>query len=439
MIKKIGIRREDKNKWEKRVPLVPTDVKQILEANPGISIFVQPSEIRVFRDIEYSNAGCTISENLDECDLILGVKEIPLYFFRPGKTYLFFSHTIKGQTHNMPMLKKILELGCTLMDYEKIVDEKGKRLVFFGVFAGLAGMIDSLWALGKRYSEEGFRTPFSHVKLAHEYSSLEEAKNEIREIGAEIRTNGLPQELSPIVFGFAGYGNVSKGAQEIFDLLPFREFSPAALLEGKAKELDSRTIGKVVFREEDTVIPRDPSKKFDLQDYFQNPESYLSNFRPYANHLSVLMNCIYWSPKSPRLLTKVDAEEIWGTGRGSRLKVIGDISCDIGGGIEFTIKETTPDNPVYVYDPITGKMNLGVKGNGPVVMAVDNLPCELPREASSAFSKALLPLIPYFLKIDSGKDFDSCGLPDLLKRATLAWKGKLTPDFEYLYQHLKHV
>jgi len=161
----IGIRREDRYKWERRVPLIPQDAKELAQKH-GIEIIAQPSTKRVFADEEYRQAGITVSDSLAPCPVIFGIKEIPIPALEKGKTYVFFSHTTKGQPYNMPMLKRILELGCTLIDYEKVTDENGRRLIFFGRYAGLAGMIDTLWALGKRLAWEGISSPFEPVDRA---------------------------------------------------------------------------------------------------------------------------------------------------------------------------------------------------------------------------------------------------------------------------------
>ena len=297
-------------------------------------------------------------------------------------------------------------------------------------------MLDTFWALGKRLEEEDYETPFSEFSMAHEYSNLAAAKKAAVKIGKKIAKDGLPKSLYPMVFGFTGYGNVSKGAQEIFDLLPFKEISPEELVEGKIHANTEKLLWKVVFHENHTVRPKSSSKPFDLKEYFSFPEKYESAFRQYADHLSALINCIYWSPKSPRVLTKKDAAGIWKKGKKSKLKIIGDISCDIGGGIEFNVKETDPDQPVYVYNPVTEKFKFGVKGTGPVVMAVDNLPCELSAESSQDFSKAMMSVMPDLLRLNRDKSFENCGLPETLKRATIVWNGKLTPDFQYLKKFL---
>jgi saccharopine dehydrogenase (NAD+, L-lysine-forming) len=162
-----GIRLEDKNEWERRTPLIPAHVKELREKH-GLEVYVQSSPIRAFGHQEYEQAGARIVEDLTACPLILAIKEIPPQLFEKDKTYVFFSHTIKGQAFNMPMLQRLLDLGCQLIDYEKIVDERGRRQVFFGNYAGLAGMIDTLWALGQRLAWEKIDTPFSHLRPARE-------------------------------------------------------------------------------------------------------------------------------------------------------------------------------------------------------------------------------------------------------------------------------
>jgi saccharopine dehydrogenase (NAD+, L-lysine-forming) len=429
----IGIRREDKSDWERRSPLTPNHVKEIHEKH-GIEVCVQPSKIRVFTDEEYSRAGARIEEDLSECSVIFAVKEMPSSIFRQGGTYVFFSHTIKGQSHNMPMLRRLLELRCQLIDYEKILDGNGRRLVFFGNYAGLAGMIGSLWALGQRFKAEGTPSPLSSIEQAHRYRDLDVAKEAVQEAGRTIKTKGLPDQLAPLVVGFAGYGSVSQGAQEILDLMPVEEVSPEGL-PSLASHARSDRLYKVVFREEHMVAHNDPSGRFELQDYYDHPEKYHSIFIEHVPHLTVLMNCIYWENHYPRLVTKSQLWDLYASAE-PKLKVIGDISCDVDGAIEFTVKTTTPGNPVYVYDPATDKVSDGIKGHGPVIMAVDHLPCELPRESSTAFGEALVPFVPEIAGADYSGDLEDCGLSRPIKDAMIAYQGRLTPQYEYLEKYL---
>lgn len=431
---KIGIRREDMYVWERRTPLIPDHVRELCDRHP-LDVTVQSSGRRVFEDDEYRAVGLPVADRLADCSVIIGLKEIPIDVIERDKVYVFFSHTIKGQPHNMSMLKRILDLGATIIDYERIVDESGRRLIFFGNYAGLAGMIDTLWALGQRLLWEGIHTPLERVRQASSYASLAEAKAAIAAVGDEIRTRGLPKSVSPLVIGVTGYGNVSRGAQEILDLLPLTDVSPAALLSGMPAVDPDRPIVKVLFKESDTVAPQVAGRPFDLQEYYQHPERYRGTFAQYLPYLHTVVNCIYWEPKYPRLVTRQDVREHFEAKR-PNLRVIGDISCDVKGAIEVTVRATEPDDPIYVYDPFRGTTTPGVGGKGPVVMAVEILPSELPREASAYFSNILKAFVPQIAAADYSGSLDACELPLELKRAVIAYRGGLTPDYRYLEQHL---
>ncbi|MFA5102954.1 MAG: hypothetical protein WC525_07335, partial [Candidatus Thermoplasmatota archaeon] len=222
----LGLRREDKNRWEQRVPLTPDHILE-LRQKYGIKTVVQPSSIRVFSDTDYQKVGAQVQESLSPSSVVFAVKEIPLQYFEKGKTYVFFSHTIKGQHQNMPMLKKMMDLGCTLIDYERIIDANGKRLVFFGRFAGLAGMVDTLWTFGRRLHAEHRDTPFNTIQQTIHYKDLADIKKHLQVVGKAIKTTGLPASLTPLIIGFSGYGHVSVGAQEILDILPVKEIQPS--------------------------------------------------------------------------------------------------------------------------------------------------------------------------------------------------------------------
>ena len=432
MSQKIGVRREDKYEWEKRVPLVPDDVGRLMRAG-DLRIVVQSSRRRIFPDDDYRHAGAEVLDDLSTCPIIVGIKEIPVEVFEENKVYVFFSHTIKGQEYNMEMLKRMLELSCTLIDYEKVTDEEGKRLIFFGNFAGFAGMIDTLWALGKRLAAEGVETPFKDVRRALDYPSLLEAKAAIEEVGDRIAEEGLPDDLAPLVFGIAGYGNVSRGAQEILDLLPCQEISPVDLLTLQDEQVAGNLVYKAVFKEEDIARRVGADGAFELQEYYDHPERYEGAFSRFLPHLTVLVNAIYWDKSYPRLVTVKGLKEMK---RPRRLRVIGDISCDVGGAIECTVKTTDPHDPVYVYDVSTGRTVGGVSGEGPVIMAVEILPAELPREASAYFSSVLSEYIPAIAQADYTAGYEECDLPPEIKRAVIAYRGRLAPDYRYLEEHL---
>jgi len=433
---RIGIRREDKNKWEKRVPLIPAHVRELIKTH-SLEIWLQPSSIRIFPDEDYKQEKAKIEENLSSCSIIFAVKEIPLDFFKKRKVYLFFSHTTKGQPYNMAMLKRMIELENTLIDYEKIVDKDGMRLVFFGKHAGLAGMIDTLWAFGERLRQEEKKNPFSRIKQAFKYKSLIEAKEEIKKVGWEIHKEGLDPCLVPLLCGFAGYGNVSQGAQEIFNLLPFEEISPEEITDiFREKNYSSQKLYKVVFKEEQMVVPVSSEDKFNLQDYYKNPQKYKSVFESYLPYLTVLVNCIYWEKKYPKFVTKEILKKLYRENSWPRLRVIGDISCDINGSVECTVKTTSPDNPVFTYDPIKEQVTDGFKGRGPVIMAVDNLPAEISLESSISFSNSLKTIVPALAAANFSGSFTECQLPDAVKKAVILYKGKLTSNYSYMKKFL---
>lgn len=435
----IGIRREDKNEWERRVPLAPEHVAELVRGH-GIRVIVQPSKIRVFSDEEYQAAGAVVQEDLSPCTVVLGVKEMPSELFRRGVLYMFFSHTIKGQAHNMPMLKALINAGAHLLDYERIVDEKGRRLVLFGHFAGLAGMIESLHALGRRLAAEGMEAeanPFFRVKQPYAYGTVEAALKAIRDdVGRPIAERGLAETLVPFVIGVLGYGNVARGALEVLGkCLPVKFLRPQDLLSGALSQDSGRTVHGVVFEEKDTVRRRDGGP-FDLQEYWTHPERYEAAFARWLPFITVLINAVYWDPRYPVLVTAHDLRTLYGTPH-ARLKVIGDITCDIEGSIAVTRKATSPAHPCYVYDtPSDTLVDDLTQGRGPVVMAVDNLPCEFPREASESFGRALMPFIPELCRLDLEDAQALARLPAPLQPALLVRSGALMPDYTYLRDHL---
>lgn len=433
---RVGIRREDKS-FELRTPLVPDDVQYLAEQH-GLEFVVESSHQRGFREANYKQVGARIG-NIRGSDVpvVFGLKEIPHTEFEPGKVYLFFAHVIKGQPQNMSMLRRIMNVGATLIDYERIVEvQSGKRLIFFGNWAGYAGMAEALRALGQKLAAEGIKpNPFVKLRPTFKYDGLKELEKAIREVGESIKKEGIPAALAPFVVGFIGYGNTSKGAQTIFDVLPHREISPADLT---TLTPDRHLLYKVVFREEHTVRPSEPGKGFDLQDYYAHGKAkYDAQFSQYLPYLTVIMNCIYWSDKQPRMVTRSDVRELWKQAQGKpRLRVIGDISCDIEGAIELTTEATKPDQPFFTYDPVAGKNALGVAKQGIVVMAVDNLPTELPRESSTSFSQTLSQFVPAIAKADYTVPFEKLALPPEVKKAVIVYRGKLTPEYEYLREHL---
>lgn len=430
-MKKLGIKKETKNIWERRVPLNPQAVKELIDK--GFEVVVQPSENRIYKDEEFNNVGAKLCEDLSDCDFIIGVKEIYQTDLIPGKPHLFFSHVIKGQDYNMPLLQHILDTKVTLFDYEKITDEKNRRLVFFGEYAGNAGAIDTLHGLGKRLKEQhGLDTPFLKIKHAYQYKSVDDAIEQIKEIGKEIAENGLPAEICPLNVFLMGYGHVSHGSRKILEALPSEEIEPEELHSRQA-DLKSDRIYISTFKEKHMVERKD-GEEFVLQHYYDNPTEYKSCMEEYLDLCSIYVNAIYWDPHSPIFLSKEYLEKI--QRKNQKLIIIGDITCDINGSVQATVKPTWPDNPVFIYNAITGEDTDGYKGEGVAVMAVDNLPCEFPKEASDNFSKALMPFMESLLLNDYSKSIHDSSLPDEIKKACITHQGKLEKDFEYLAEYL---
>ncbi len=432
----VGIRKETKDNLEHRAPLAPRHIKEITK-NYGLKFIVEPAKQRKYSNEEYKEAGAEISSDLARADLILGVKEVPIADLIPDKPFIFFSHTIKGQKYNMPLLKEILEQKITLMDYELVRDVKGRRTIFFGHFAGYAGMIDTLWLLGQRLKYEGYSTPFERIKQAIDYNYLTDAEKEIIEVGELIKKDGLPEELSPLIVGFTGRGNVSKGAQKIFDLLPVEKITPEEVPAVFENGYLRNKVYSVEYYSPD-IYERLDGKEYEREHFHKNPHSYKSKFEKNLEYLTALVNGIYWEPDYDRLVTKKYFKDKYSEGKKPRLRVIGDITCDIEGSIELTVKNTRYDNPAFVYEPLTDKIIDGWEGEGVVILAVDKLPTELAKEATESFGDELAPHIPALANINYSLPFEElkAQLPQEFRGAVIAHQGKLTEDFQYLKEFL---
>ncbi|XP_042486504.1 alpha-aminoadipic semialdehyde synthase [Macadamia integrifolia] len=436
----VGILSESSNIWERRSPLTPSHCARLLHGGTGKTevkrIIVQPSTKRIYHEALYEDVGCEISDDLSECGLILGVKQPKLDMILPDRAYAFFSHTHKAQKENMPLLDKILAERASLYDYELIIGNHGKRLLAFGKYAGIAGLIDFLSGLGKRYLNLGYSTPFLSLGASYMYSSLAAAKAAVIAVGEEIATLGLPSGICPLVFVFTGSGNVSQGAQEIFKLLPHTFVDPSRLPELYEMAKDHtqrmrtsrrgfRVYGCVVTCQ-DIVEPKDPSKPFDKADYYSHPEHYSPIFHeriaPYA---SVIVNCMYWEKRFPRLLSTKQLQEQMR--KQCRLIGVSDITCDIGGSIEFVSQTTSMERPFFRYNPLSDSYHHDMEGEGLICLAVDNLPTEFAKEASQHFGDILSQFIGSLASVQNISD-----LPPHLRKACIAHGGILTPLYEYI-------
>ncbi|MCI4669310.1 MAG: hypothetical protein MRZ79_14340 [Bacteroidia bacterium] len=440
----IGIRREDLDKkGEQRVAIVPETVQDLAEK--GFKFMVQPGihpetqeKKRAFEDSEYEESGAKITEKLKACNIIFGLKEIKKEQLLPNKTYLFFSHTHKGQIKNRPLLQSMVDNNITLIDYELIKHKEGQRiLTSFTYFAGYAGMIDSLWSFGQKLKTEGIEHQFSKIPQSIEKGNLQELRDLIHHVGIDIRENGTPQNLPPFICCFLGNGKTSHGAQEIFDILPVKEIKLSEVAE--VFQSDNRNhVYKLVLRISDMFRIKKDSKYFGETFtasersalYLKEPLEFESNLDTAYPYISMLMNCIIWGPEFPRLLSRDDAEKLYEDHK--LLKVIGDITCDPEGSIQFS-KETWIDEPVFTYNPSSRIEKFGFDGEGITVMAVTNLPCEFPADASDRFSKELAPYLPAILlaNYDASSPNDA-GLPQEIVDATILWKGEFTQDYKYM-------
>jgi alpha-aminoadipic semialdehyde synthase len=314
----------------------------------------------------------------------------------------------------MGLLQRVLDTGATLIDYEPVVGADGLRLVHFGRFAGLAGAIDGLWGLGQRLG-----TPLERLGPAWSYPDLASALDAVAHAGDAIRDQGFGTQ--PLVIGVVGDGNVARGAQEVLDVLGAVAVAPSDLAQAR----DLHTIYRVTFREADTVDAGDAV--FDVADYRANPGRYHSTFGQFLPRLTLLVNAMYWDERAPRLVSRDELREP------GRLQLIADLSCDIDGGVEATVRSTTPDDPIYVYDPATGDAPSGFAGPGVAVLAVDHLPCELPLDASRSFSDALEPWVPALARFAQSRQ----PLPAPWRNALIAEGGELAPAHAHLVGPLR--
>ncbi|PIC37692.1 hypothetical protein B9Z55_016231 [Caenorhabditis nigoni] len=452
----IGIRRETVNAWERRAPLAPTHVKRLTKS--GVNVLIQPSNRRAYPIQDYISAGAIVREDLSEAHIIMSVKSVPIDQLIPNKTYAFFSHTIKAQQDNMEMLDTILQRNIRLLDYEKIVDDKGKRLVMFGKWAGNAGFIDILHGIGLRLLALGHNTPFLHMGLAHNYNDSHMAINALRDIGYEIALDRMPRSLGPLIFVFTGSGNVSQGARELFEHLPHEYVDVATLPKVAQKGQLNKVYGCVVTRK-DHFVPKHGGP-FNKQEFEQFPDRYTSKFAteiaPYA---SVIINGVYWDAQSPRLITIPDAknlltpvqrkfqtnlltqttQELYDTPGcptlPHRLVALCDISADPGGSVEFMRECTTIDKPFAIYDAdFNTSSDSFDAASGCLVCSIDNMPAQMPIEATEQFGNLLYPWLWDLLNTSNDQHFDRLQCRTEIKNAIITDQGKLTPNFEYIAQ-----
>jgi saccharopine dehydrogenase (NAD+, L-lysine forming) len=391
---KIGLIREGKSPSDNRVALTPAQCKWIHKNSTNVTIFAQQSSSRCFSNREYEMAGVTVQEDMSGCDILLGIKEVPVSMLLPGKTYLFFSHTKKKQAHNQQLLQTILQQKITLIDYECLEHEDGTRIIGFGFFAGVVGAHNGMMAYGQRsglYNLQRVYKQRSFRELIHTYFGL---------------------RLPNVKIAITGSGRVAHGILEIMNLMGIHEVEPEDYLK--------RRFSYPVYTQlkSPDLYEHQTSGKYNRINFHENPQQYRCKFLPYAAQTDILMNGVYWDENVPRLFEKTDvpAEDFI-------LQTIADITDDENGSVPINLGDQTIEDPIYGVDKNTLQKTAPYLPGSIDILAVGNLPNELPRDASRYFGEQL---IKYVLE-DLVK-----GGSEIISRATMVQQGQLTPAYQYL-------
>lgn len=441
----IGILKETKSAWERRVALTPNGCKDLIDM--GIKVKLEPSRIRCFSDDEYLAIGAEITTDLSDCNLIISIQEPQVNSLMEEKTYIFFSHTKKGKTDNQGLLEKILEKKIRLVDYECIkedVEDKslGKRLVSFGRIAGIAGTINILKGIGELLLARQVSTPFVFTKLAYMYSDVVDALQSLVTLGQYITEQYLPVEYSPFTFAVLGNGQVSSGVQEALKCLPHKFIKPSDLINGnyeKRRDL----IYIVVFNLEDLYekISIDGEyHKFDRAEFIKSPELYTCIFERYIIYFQCIINCLYWESRYPKIITKKQLKYHFSK-HDCKLIGVSDISCDLLGAIDVLKKYTKFTKPFFIYEPVLEKNIVHVDSatkEGIIYTAIPNLAASFPTDASEHFCSLLLPYIKnlalskYPIKFE-----DQTDLCNELRNAVVSSNGILTPFYRNTFRNIQ--
>ena len=392
---KFAIIQERKSPPDRRVVFDPKSCQKLLSDFPSAELVVETSPIRVFSDAEYTKTGIEVVEDVSNADVLIGVKEVPIEALIPNKSYFFFSHTIKKQPYNRELLRAILNKNITLYDHETLVNEHNHRLIGFGYYAGIVGAYNGMRALGLK--ENGFKLP-----KATTLKGLEALHTELDKIS-----------LPNIKIILTGTGRVGQGAKEILDHLKIKQVS--------VEEFLSKDFNEAVYVQLDVLdyCERIDGELLGKSDFFQHPEAYRSTFDRFTSVADLFVAGHFYGKGAPAFFTRKQAKS-----NSFKLSVVADISCDIDGPVACTIRPSTIESPIYGYDPQTETEVDFRNTNAIAVMAVDNLPCELPKDASEGFGEIFVKdIIPSFFNKDAS---------GILERSRMTKNGKLTPAFSYL-------
>ena len=396
---KFAVIQERKSPPDRRVVLDPVSCKKVLSNFPSAELVVETSPIRVFSDADYTNAGLEVVEDVSTADVLIGVKEVPIEALIPNKSYFFFSHTIKKQPYNRDLLRAILDKNITLYDHETLVNEHHHRLIGFGYYAGVVGAYNGMRALGLK--AQTFNLP-----KATTFSGRQELNTELDKIA-----------LPNIKIVLTGTGRVGQGAKEILDHLNIKKVSVEAFLNTEFTE--------AVYVQLDVLdyCERIDGKQLGKLDFFQHPEAYRSTFERFTSIADMFVAGHFYGKGAPTFFTRDQAKVA-----SFKLKVVADISCDIDGPIACTIRPSTIEDPIYGYDPQSETEVDYRNSNAIAVMAVDNLPCELPKDASEGFGETFVnAIIPAFFNSDAS---------GILERSRMTKNRQLTPAFSYLQAYV---
>ena len=404
---KIGIIREGKTPPDSRVPLIPAQAAT-LAAREGVELVVQPSPGRCFSDQQYREAGLSLQEDLSDCDVLMGVKEVPIEQLIPQKTYFFFSHTIKEQAYNAPLLRAILKKEIRLLDYEVLTDAHKKRVIAFGRFAGMVGAHNALWA----YAQRTGAFDFPRMHTLHDYAAAKEV----------YRATDFP----PVRIVLTGTGRVGQGAAEVLLDMGIRKVAPAEYLSHRYKEPVFTQLGCRHYARRRT------DGGFDKKEFYAHPERYESNFAAYTKQSDIFINGIYWDNAAPAFFTVEEMQQ-----PDFRIRTIADVTCDIAPitSVPATIEASTIADPIFGFDPRTEQKGTLHQEGVVDMMTIDNLPNEMPRDASASFGEQFIQHVWPELE----KEYLQGKPSAFLRRATVAWKGELGPNFQYLTDYAEQV
>jgi alanine dehydrogenase len=397
---KFGIIKERKNPPDRRVVFAPGELAKLKQTYHDASVAVESSDIRIFSDTQYKSMGITITDDVSNCDVLVGVKEVPVESLIPNKSYFFFSHTIKKQPYNQKLLKAILEKNIDLYDHETIVDEHNRRLIGFGKYAGMVGVYNGIRAFGIKF--ELFKLP-----KAETLAGKDDLIKHLKRI-----------TMPALKFVVTGTGKVGSGAKEILDAIKIKEITVENYL--------TKNYTQAVYVQLDVLEynKRIDGQVLDFNDFVQHPEAYVSDFEKFTKVSDIYFAGHFHASGAPMILTKemLNASDC-------KLKVVADISCDVNGPIACTLRSSTIAEPLYGYFPLEDREVDVFHPAAVVVMAVDNLPCEIPKDASEGFGEQFMEhVIPAFFNGD--KD-------GILKRAKITENGKLTERFSYLQDYVE--